>query len=142
MPKKMIALIIFSVASCGFFCSLLLLTSYASGWSELAQLYKTNQHPSGVLFNAQSGKIGGYSFRKALNIGVSRQGLYLANFFSFFNNMPPLLIPWDAVTHVRFDDNKLWGEGYQLDIGTSTITTLTLPKAALLPIATILTAKQ
>ena len=95
-----------------------------------------------MLFNDQSGKIGGYSFRKALTIGVSRQGLYLSNFFSFFNNMPPLLIPWDAVTHVRFDDNKLWGEGYQLDIGTPTITTLTLPKAALLSAETILTAKQ
>lgn len=134
--------LIIPITFCGFFYSLLLLVSYGSGWSELAQLYKTNQHPSVVVFNAQSGKIGGSSFRKALTIGVSIQGLYLSNSFSFFNNMPPLLIPWDAVTHVRSDDNRLWGEGYQLDIGTPTITTLTLPKAALLPAETILIAKQ
>ncbi len=137
----MINLIIFSIAFSSFFCSLLLLMSYRSGWSELAQLYKTNQHPPVMLFNDQGGEIGGCAFKKALTIGVSRQGLYLSNFYNFFN-MPPLLIPWDAVTHVRPDNDILWGEAYQLDIGTPTINTLILPKAALLSAQTILIAKQ
>lgn len=139
MPKKLIDLIIFFIAVGSF----LLLMSYGTGWSKLAQLYKTNQYPPVVLFTDQSGRIGGWSFKNALTIGVSRRGLYLSNSFNFFNHMPPLLIPWDAVTHVRPDDDYILGrERYQLDIGTPTITTLALPKAALLSAETILEAKQ
>lgn len=137
IEKKLIDLIIFFIAVGSF----LLLMYYGSGWSKLVQLYKTNQHPPVVVFNNQSGKIGVWFFGKALTIGVSRQGLYLSNSFNWFNNVPPLLIPWDAVTHVRPDDKILKREAYQLDIGTPTITTLTLPKAALLSAETILEAK-
>lgn len=143
MLKKIIEIIIFTSSLSACFSVSILLISYASGWNELARYYKTEQSPPVDLLNEQSGKIGGYSYKNAINVGVSEQGLYLSvNSFIRFLNMPPLLIPWEAVIHVRPDNNSFFGEGYQLDIGIPIITTLILPRTALKKAQTILETKQ
>jgi hypothetical protein len=56
--------------------------------------------------------------------------------------MPPLLIPWDAVTHMKVTNNNFFGEGYELYIGDPIITTLTLPKKVLEKAKAVLATKQ
>lgn len=78
MLKKIIEIIIFTLSLSACFSVSLLLISYASGWNKLAQYYKTEQSPSVALLSKQSGKIGEYSYKNAINVDVSEQGLYLS----------------------------------------------------------------
>jgi hypothetical protein len=141
MLKKLIEILIYASAIFSFMAAMLLFMSYDSGWNKLAQYYKTDSLPPDDLLNKQNGKIGGYSCKQELNIGVSEQALYMSSDLSFFN-MPPLLIPWNAVTHVRVTNNNFFGEGYKMSIGDPTIATLTLPKQALKQAEAILVTKQ
>lgn len=95
MNKKFIEIVIYTIILFSFGTGFLLIMSYVNGWDELARLYKTEDSPPVDSLKGQSGKIGGWSCKNALNIGILEQGIYLsANSFVAFFNMPPLLIPF------------------------------------------------
>ena len=76
------------------------LLSRLSGWSSLAERYRTGGAPDGERLAWTSGQIGGVSFRSCLNLTLAPGGLFLVPLLPFRLFMPPLLIPW---ADVRFE---------------------------------------
>ncbi|MFZ0418249.1 MAG: hypothetical protein WAM04_09080 [Candidatus Sulfotelmatobacter sp.] len=72
--------------------------SFVGGWFALSQVYRTRVPFTGAKWRMQSGQLRylmGYN--NILTIGVSPQGLYLANMFLFRLMHPPLLVPWSEI---------------------------------------------
>jgi hypothetical protein len=76
------------------------LLSRLSGWSALAERYRTGAAPAGERLPWMSARIGSVSFRSCLNATLAPAGLHLVPLLPFRLFMPPLLIPW---TEIRFE---------------------------------------
>jgi hypothetical protein len=72
--------------------------SVIGGWFSLAKVYRTQVAFDGTKWRMQSGQMRWLAnYNKALTIGVSQQGLYLASMFLFRFMHPPLLVPWSEI---------------------------------------------
>jgi hypothetical protein len=68
--------------------------SFIGGWFSLAKVYRTRATFNGTKWRMQSGQMRWLAnYNKALTLGVSQQGLYLASVFLFRFMHPPLLVP-------------------------------------------------
>lgn len=85
-----------------------------SGWSLLAERYKSASRFEGGQWRFQSGMIGlrdevdptlegVVPFRAALDFGANAQGLYISVFLLFRWRRPALFIPWSEVSFSRVD---------------------------------------
>ena len=91
--------------------AVLLLISRITGWSRLAEKYRTYKKPDSKLLrfvqvNWGSSLMSGNIY----TLGSSYKGLYLAVLFPFRIGHPPLLIPWrdiNATKEKRFMSNKV-----------------------------------
>ncbi len=81
-----------------FWCGIVLLLAYVSGWVSLAQVYHFSGVFQGQQWSFQSGKMGVVRYRGALTVGANREGLYLKPMFLFRLGQPPLFIPWHDIS--------------------------------------------
>jgi hypothetical protein len=83
-------------------CALL---SRISGWSRLAEQFRTDAPVSGEQFRFASGSMGSRLFpanyKSCLSVAVSPAGLRLSLQFPFRFMSPPLFIPWTEVESVE-----------------------------------------
>jgi hypothetical protein len=100
--------------------------SRISGWTTLAEHYRTNAAPEGKLFYFKSGRIGRINVNNALIIGLCPDGLYVSMFPFFRYAHPPLLIPWGQIRNIR-QTTILFLKYVEMQVGDPVITTLTLP---------------
>ncbi|BAZ01653.1 hypothetical protein NIES37_56570 [Tolypothrix tenuis PCC 7101] len=78
-----------------------MILTFRHDWSRLAELYRTYEEAPPNFWRMQSGAVGLIYYKSTLNVGVSRQGLYLSIFPLFSFGLPPLLIPWNAVRKIE-----------------------------------------
>ncbi|BAY17482.1 hypothetical protein NIES2109_11910 [Nostoc sp. HK-01] len=70
-------------------------------WNRLAKHYRTYESPPANFWRMQHGSVGWLYYKGTLNVGVSRQGIYLSIFPLFSFGLPPLLIPWSAIRKIE-----------------------------------------
>ena len=115
--------------------------SFFSSWRRLSDRYRNKQN---ILVTASSqtakfvGKFCVAFYRDFVNIGVSKQGLYLSLEFPFLLFHPPLFIPWHAVTYARVNSSDRYELHIELHIENPTIAVLLLPKEAFQSVEDIL----
>ncbi|MEH2419391.1 MAG: hypothetical protein V7K48_00120 [Nostoc sp.] len=70
-------------------------------WNRLAKLYRTKEAPPQNFSRMQSGSVGLVHYKGTLNVGITRQGIYLSLFPLFSLGLTPLLIPWSAIKKIE-----------------------------------------
>ncbi|MBI2093912.1 MAG: hypothetical protein HYT88_04245 [Candidatus Omnitrophica bacterium] len=75
--------------------------SKLSHWSTLARQFSENGRFSGRKRHFQSGEVGIVGYGSSLTVGGNPQGLYLGVLWPFAFGSPPLLIPWQSISHIR-----------------------------------------
>jgi hypothetical protein len=92
----------------GFLAIVLFLIGRISGWSTLANFYRSQGDFSGQRWRFQSGQLRWYmGYNNCLNIGANESGLYLSVFFLFRIGHPSLFIPWEEISASR--QKNFWG---------------------------------
>lgn len=89
-----------------FWCVIIVLISFASGWQNLARYFRAVSKPAGQVFVLQTCSINGADYKGALNFVVAEEGLYLAVLPIFRMGHAPLLIPWTAIS--EFETRKIF----------------------------------
>ncbi|MFO1523114.1 MAG: hypothetical protein U1G05_13940 [Kiritimatiellia bacterium] len=112
----------------GIWCLVLGILSSASGWARLATRFHHPDKFDGTCHHFQSARMKGVNFNSALVIGVSPQGLYLAQMILFRLFNPPLLIPWAEIHAEPFQ--TFWSTGYRLTFRSFPDITLDLGRRA------------
>ncbi|BAY09064.1 hypothetical protein [Calothrix sp. NIES-2098] len=97
-----------------------MILTFRHDWSRLAQLYRTYEKPPPNFLWMESGSVGLIYYKGTLNVGVSRQGLYLSIFPLFSFGLPPLLIPWSAIRKIE-PANQLFMERFRLYLSSPDI---------------------
>jgi hypothetical protein len=82
-------------------CVVLALLSAISGWRSLGEHYRAEGPPPPGRQWLVSGSMGWVDFSGSLIVGHSDAGLHLAAFPLFRPFLPPLLIPWSAISARR-----------------------------------------
>jgi hypothetical protein len=95
-----------------------------SDWSKLGRSYPAHSPPPRLDFIRQTLAVGPVYYGNRANVGITAQGLYLER--PGMIRLPPLLIPWDAISGVR-EAASPWRRRMLLSIGQPQITTLWLP---------------
>ncbi|OUL30652.1 hypothetical protein BV372_21270 [Nostoc sp. T09] len=89
-------------------------------WSLLAQSYRTQEPPPSNISGMESGSVGFIYYKGTLNVGITRQGLYLSIFPLFSFRLPPLLIPWSAIRKIE-PANRMFMERFRLYLSSPEI---------------------
>ncbi len=80
-------------------CTVCFVLSRVSGWSLLANRFRTDSRFSGRIWGWQSARMRwGCNYNNCLTFGSDPSGLYLSIMFLFRLGSPSLLIPWPEVT--------------------------------------------
>ena len=114
------------VAMPAFWCVVVLVLSYLSGWQTLAASYSAHEPPRGIQFTGQNGSVGVVSYRNSLTVHVAREGLFITTPFIFRIGHKPLFIPWSAIKNqkpIKF----LWHEAIRFEVGPGRGIELRLP---------------
>jgi hypothetical protein len=85
--------------------AVLLILSYWSGWSELAQNYPYQGQPILKKKHFQWLNMRGVSYKGCITIGGNEQGLYISVMYLFSFGAPSLFIPWQDISIVK---KKYW----------------------------------
>jgi hypothetical protein len=96
---------LFPIVFIGFWLAIAYLLSHVSGWRVLAAQYATQQQPTGTHFRFCSAALRGVSFRSALNLAASPDGLFLWPFLPFRPAFARLFVPW---SDLAADLDKRW----------------------------------
>jgi len=90
-----------------WWCFVVYLISFMSGWRKLGQKYRFEGTFSGKLQKFQSISMRwGAGYGSCVHIGADTRGLYLKILFLFRPGHPPLFIPWTDVSARRV---RRWG---------------------------------
>lgn len=109
-----------------FWCGIICLLSYISGWNRLAKSYAAgDREPSGVRRSSVSGRIGGVNYNSVLTLHVAEDGFFLQPIFLFAVGHPRLFIPWSAMSDCR-TGSFLWWTTTTIDVGHPKIASITL----------------
>lgn len=123
----------------GLFFALLTILILHLNWSRLAKYYRTDEPPPANFWQRQHGSVGCFYYKGTLNIGVSRQGIYLSIFPLFSFALPPLLIPWSAIKKIE-PVNDWFVQRFRLYLSVPNIK-LVIKKECLEPAKEYLTAQ-
>jgi hypothetical protein len=94
------------------------LISYISGWSALAQRFRSSTGFVGQKWRGQSAQmrgIGGYNH--CLTVGANKDGIYIAILFLFRPGHPALFIPWSEVSIIKRGRWLFFGSIVELRLG-------------------------
>ncbi|MCC6563189.1 MAG: hypothetical protein IT478_17690 [Xanthomonadales bacterium] len=110
-----------------FWCAIVLLLAFVSGWRKLAENYATEKEPRGTVFRWVNGSVGIVSYKHCPNAHVADEGLYLSVLFFFRIGHEQLLIPW---AEIRSGDAVafLWHRAVCLEIGSPPVARIKLPQ--------------
>jgi len=87
------------LAIIGFLFVLFFLIGRISGWSTLANVYRSPGEFLGQRWRFQSGQLRWHlGYNNCLTIGANESGLYLSVFFLFRFGHPSLFIPWGDIS--------------------------------------------
>lgn len=111
-----------------FWCCVMALVAYLSGWQRLAQRYRATLPVYGKRWNWQSGNVGWASYGGVLILTTNPQGLFMELFFPFGIGHPRLFIPWRDLHHAERKD-FLWQREVKVQVGLPPLATLRLPAA-------------
>ncbi|MBE9007887.1 hypothetical protein IQ259_23195 [Fortiea sp. LEGE XX443] len=89
-------------------------------WNRLAKHYPTYEPPPTHFWRMEHGYVGWVYYKGTLNVGVSRQGIYLSIFPLFRFGLPSLLIPWSAIWKIE-PANSLFVQRFRLHLSTPNI---------------------
>ncbi len=96
------------VATIGLVGIVSFLISRVSGWSALANFYRSSGEFLGQVWRFQSGQFRWHmGYNNCLTIGANASGLYLSTFFILRIGHPSLFIPWSDVSATL--QKSFWG---------------------------------
>lgn len=96
------------IAVIGFLAILFFLIGRISGWSTLANFYRSSGEFLGQRWRFQSGQLRWrMGYNNCLTIGANESGLYLSVFFLFRIGHPSLFIPWGEIS--TSTQKNFWG---------------------------------
>ncbi|MEM8831907.1 MAG: hypothetical protein AAGE96_21505 [Cyanobacteria bacterium P01_G01_bin.19] len=113
------ATVIISILGLGF------LLAYKP-WSKLSEAFETELYPPNVFIRQQSCILHNTRIKGWINVGITKQKLYLSHTSPLSYFIKPLLIDLDAITKIEPCYEPLLGECYKFFIGDPHITTLVL----------------
>jgi hypothetical protein len=109
-----------------FWCFVIWLLSFMSGWHELAQKYRAQQPATGKVWLSQYGFVNGGRYGNVLNITTNEAGLFLETMALFSINHPRLFIPWSDL-HNPVETVLRNRPLIRVDVGYPTMASLSLP---------------
>ena len=95
-------------------------------WFKLSKTYGSKLTPPNILFEYENCLVGRTRYKRDINIGITKQGLFLSLTSPLSYVIQPLLINWDAITKTEPYFDSVWGNCYRFSIVKPTITTLVL----------------
>lgn len=107
-------------------CLLAWLMSRLSGWSRLAQHYRSPPSISGESARMRSGRIGVVNYHSLLSFRVNDDGLRIAVALPLRLGHPPLFIPWNQFHHIT-EDPIMYSHKIKTSVGQPTLVRMTLP---------------
>jgi hypothetical protein len=85
------------------------------GWVGLAEHWRTQEIPTGMLYSGASANINGARYNHVLQIWLDDKGLFLEPIWLFRVGHVRLLIPWEDVLGVK-PTRILWESGVRLEL--------------------------
>jgi hypothetical protein len=107
-------------------CFLAWLMSRLSGWSRLAQHYRSPRNINGESARMRSGRIGVVNYHSLLSLRVNDDGLRIAVALPLRLGHPPLFIPWNQF-HQIAEDPIMYSHKIKASVGQPTLVRMTLP---------------
>lgn len=104
------------------------LVSILSGWQRYAQKYRATEPATGKQWFSQYGLINGSRYGNVLNLTANDEGLFLETSTLFRFSHPRLFIPWQEF-HDATPVTHRWRELLQMQVGTPSMGTMSLPPA-------------
>jgi hypothetical protein len=89
-----LVIVLFAIIFPLFWCGVIWLIAQLSGWGALAQVYRTDQTPTGKHWSWQDGMIGWAGYNGILTLTTNEQGLFMETMWLFSFGNPRLFIPW------------------------------------------------
>jgi hypothetical protein len=105
---------------------ILLVVSWASGWSTLGQRYRATEMPQGEKFRMQFASFGWLDYNGCLTIVVAPDGIYLALWWMFRFAHPALLLPWSSL-HVEKIKATGWVKQVTIHVDDPPVARVKLP---------------
>jgi hypothetical protein len=124
-PLLIVAL--FTTLAIPWWCFVVWMISFMSGWQRLAAAYPALDEPSGERFGMEGARIGLANYKGCLVVHSSPGGLHLSVWTLFRPGHAPLFIPWSAMHRLR-RRQLFWLDTVVFDVGEPTIATLQLSK--------------
>jgi hypothetical protein len=112
MPPEAVAALVV-VGFTLWWCFVLWLSGWMSGWRALARHYRTDGPFHGRIRRFQSIALGWGNYGGVTTVGTRADGLYLAVLLPFRPGHPPLFIPWGEVTSAEFG-SRWYGDWLEL----------------------------
>jgi hypothetical protein len=110
-----------------FWCFIVWMLSWVSGWRRLSRRYASGSRPvAGERHAGVTGMVGLVSYRHVLTLHFAGDGFFLEPLVLFKVGHPRLFIPWSEVTR-RGSFAVLWWRAARLGVGESVVATLSLP---------------
>jgi hypothetical protein len=110
-----------------FWCFVVWMLSWASGWQRLSRRYASgNRLVTGERHGGVTGMVGMVSYRHVLTLHVAEDGFFIEPLVLFKVGHPRLFIPWNEVTR-RGSFAVLWWRAARLSVGEPVVATLSLP---------------
>jgi hypothetical protein len=111
-----------------FWCSVIWLISFLSGWQRLAQRYRSPQPASGKAWSWQYGMVGWAGYNGVLILTANDQGLFMETLWLFGFGHPRLFIPWHEFQEIKVV-SYFFRRQVRAKVGFPSVATVHLPAA-------------
>ena len=92
------------------------------GWGKLAEVYGTNNPPTGHVTKAETIQVGAVTYKRCVTLAVAEEGLYVSIW------RKTVLIPWTEFKAVG-QATLYWQKVPMLTVGDPPVATMTVPVA-------------
>ena len=92
------------------------------GWGKLAEVYGTNNPPTGQITKGETIQVGAVTYKRCVTLGVADEGLYVSIW------RKTALIPWTEFKAVG-QATLYWQKVPMLTVGDPPVATMTVPVA-------------
>jgi hypothetical protein len=92
------------------------------GWGKLAEVYGTNNPPTGQITKGETIQVGPETYKRCVNLGVADEGLYVSVW------RKTVLIPWTEFRRIG-QATLYWQKVPMLTVGDPPVATMTVPVA-------------
>ena len=92
----------------------------AGGWGKLAEVYGTNNPPTGQITKGETIQVGAVTYKRCVTLGVADEGLYVSIW------RKTALIPWTEFKGIG-QATLYWQKVPMLTVGDPPVATMTVP---------------